>query len=85
MAGIATGFTQILFETVDFLDHRNGDDQVIIFELENTLRVMKQYIGIQNISFFHYIPAFFQVTATSPGIIPLFSGVFPGFLLACLL
>ncbi len=42
-----------LFEFVQFLDHRDGDIDIIVLELVNTPAVMKNHIGVQNKDLFH--------------------------------
>jgi hypothetical protein len=43
------------FESVDFLDHRNGDNYIIFLKMENAGSIVKENISIQDEYFLHKI------------------------------
>jgi len=48
LTGVPPGFIHILLESIDFLDYRDRYNNIIVFELEQGLGIMEQYIGIKD-------------------------------------
>ncbi len=53
MSGVAAGFVEILFEPVELLNNRDRNDQIVVLEAEESLWVVQENVGIENVCFFH--------------------------------
>jgi hypothetical protein len=53
VAGVAAEFALIFFEGVEFLDHFQGQDQMIVFKLLEGGGVVQEYVGVEDVVFLH--------------------------------
>ena len=53
MARRISNFAVTFFQSVEFFYHNHRDDDIIVLEFEDTLRIVNQHIGVQDIDFSH--------------------------------
>src|SRR5205085_11673966 len=49
LAGVAAQLGEIALELVDLLDDVDGDDDVVVFELEQRPRVVEEDVGVEDV------------------------------------
>ena len=47
-AGVAARFVVVLLEGVELLDHREGNDHLVLGELEDRLRVVEEHVRVED-------------------------------------
>ena len=52
-AGILAQFGGLALEAVNFLDHLDGEQHVVLLEREQGIGVVEQNVGIKNVILFH--------------------------------
>ena len=50
---IATCFTEFLLEAIDLLNHCHGDNQIVVFKAEKSLRIVQDNVCIKYEGFAH--------------------------------
>ena len=50
---VLTKFGGLPLQTVDFLNDLNGQEDVVVLELEQRIGVMEQYVGIKDVVLLH--------------------------------
>src|SRR5258708_371557 len=53
MPSISPALGALAFELVDFLDDINGNDDVVVFEFEDGLRVVQKDVGVEDVVLLH--------------------------------
>ena len=53
-SAISASFRPLAFELIDLLDHVDGDDQVVVFELEDRLRVVDEDVRVEDVVLLHF-------------------------------
>ena len=52
-AGVAAALGPLALELVDLLDREDGDDDVVVLELEDRVRVVEQDVGVEDVVLLH--------------------------------
>src|SRR5205807_607157 len=52
-AGVAAALRSLPLELVDLLDGEDGDDEIVVLELEDGVRVVEQDVRVEDVVFLH--------------------------------